>query len=312
MTGANAPVVDIHCHLFSRVSRVGVDLEAIEPKNRADVMLDAGSAGPRAFATFVACAREAKSGGLGEIYGLVNVAEAGLDKAPEIAAPGDFQPERAAAQAVMFPDVARGLKVRAVQPALGMLGMELIAKTIRVADDAQLPIMVHFGQQDGRFDEEQMLTSEILDALRPGDIASHVFTGQSGGIFSSDRNFAAAKRARERGVLFDVGHGGFNFDIAAARKGRELGFGPDFVSSDVTSGTAGWLSLPYAMSAVASAGFPSEDIIAATTDNAARWLGVASHAAHRRIEVLPGQGAQKDSFGTEYDVMNTFVIADRG
>lgn len=306
------PVVDIHCHLFSQVSRVGVDLDVLDSAGRAEIMLDAGSAGPKAFATFVKYARRIRDEGSGEVYGLVNVAECGLDKAPEISLPEDFQPERAAAQAVMFPDIARGLKVRAVQPAVSILGIDLVERTIRVAQEAELPVMVHFGQQDGHFDQDAMMTPAILDTLRPGDIASHVFTGRPGGILGTDRSVAAARRARQRGVLFDVGHGGFNFDIRIALKARQLGFQPDFVSSDITSGTAAWLSLPYAMAAVASAGFPAEDLVTATTVNAARWLKVDDRPGKRRIDIQDGRGKQRDSFGVEYDLKKSFVITAIG
>lgn len=309
MTSAGAPVIDIHCHLFNQVSRVGIDLSAYPEAIRAEIMLDAGSAGPHAFGAFADWARKARSEGWGEVYGLVNVAEMGLDKAPEIVARSDFQPERAVEEAVRYPDVARGLKMRAVQPAIGLLGVELVERTVKAAEQASLPIMVHFGQQDGQFDEDDMMTVEILDRLRSGDIASHVFTANSGGVFKSDRNFEAAKRARSRGVLFDIGHGRFNFDITAARKGYELGFAPDFVSSDVTVGTASWLSLPYAMNAVAAAGFSPATVIEAATTAPAKWLRV-DRAATKAIEIGSVQLNQTDSSGNTYVVERPFAIAD--
>ena len=307
MTTAQSSVIDIHCHLFDQVSKVGVDLEAMPVALRAEIMLDAGSAGPRSFDSFVNWARKARSEGWAEVYGLVNVAEMGLDKAPEIVTEADFQPERAAEMALTYPDIARGLKMRAVQPAIGVLGLKLVEKTVEAAGQAELPIMVHFGQQDGSYAEDEMLTAEILDRLRPGDIASHVFTGQSGGAFANRKNFEAAKRARGRGVLFDIGHGRFNFDIAAARMGRERDFAPDFISSDVTSGTASWLSLPYAMSAVAAAGFDTDTVVRAVTANPAKWLRI-DRPAGKAIASTPVRSSQTDSSGNTYPVERSFAI----
>ncbi|WP_052954475.1 hypothetical protein [Microvirga vignae] len=307
MSFPSAPVVDIHCHVFNQVTRVGIDLAMMPETLRPEVLMDAGSAGPDAFDSFAEWANVARSEGWGEVYGLVNVSRKGLDVSPEITEVADFQPERAADAAVRHPKVARGLKLRAIQPALRILGLELVERSVRAAEQAGLPVMVHFGQQDGTYREEEMLTSEILDRLRPGDIASHLYTAQSGGVFASERNFEAARRARKRGVLFDIGHGRFNFDIDAARAGFERGFPPDFISSDVTSGTAEWLSLPYAMSAVSAAGFSDEMVIEAVTSAPGKWLGI-DRKARKVIESRPCEALQQDSSGNRYSISRRFAI----
>jgi len=305
----SAPVVDIHCHLFDRVTGVGIDLDALPSDQRAEAMLDAGSCGPANFAQFVDWARRSEERDLGRIFGLVNVAARGLDVIPEIQAAEDFQPERAAETALAYPDVARGLKLRAVFPALGILGLGLVERTVAAAEQAKLPVMVHFGQQGEQREEAEMMTVEVLDRLRTGDIASHIYTGQPGGPFANEATVAAARRARARGVLFDIGHGGFNYSIAAARKAHQAGFATDFISSDVTRGTAPWLSLPYAMGAVASAGFAPDVVVAAVTDTPARWLGLTG-PARRRIEISAGERTLKDSLGVTYPESHRFAIVE--
>lgn len=39
--------------------------------------------------------------------------------------------------------------------------------------------------------------------------------------------------ARDRGVIFDIGHGGGSFGFATTRRMLEAGFAPDVISSDV-------------------------------------------------------------------------------
>lgn len=303
------PVVDIHCHLFDRVTGVGIDLEALPSAWRAEAMLDAGSCGPDNFDQFAKWAERSRERGLGRVFGLVNVAARGLDIVPEIQRPEDFQPERAAEMALRHPGIAKGLKLRAVFPALGILGLGLIERSIAAAGQAALPVMVHFGQQGEHREEAEMLTVEVLDRLRAGDIASHIYTGQPGGAFATEDGIAAARRARARGVLFDIGHGGFNFSIAAARQARAADFPTDFISSDVTRGTSPWLSLPYAMSAVASAGFAPADVVTAVTEAPALWLGL-SEPARLKIDIHTGDGTQKDSFGVEYPQSHRFAIVE--
>ena len=43
----------------------------------------------------------------------------------------------------------------------------------------------------------------------------------------------SVRDARERGVLFGVGHGGGSFDDTVAEPALEQGFAPDFISSDI-------------------------------------------------------------------------------
>ena len=41
------------------------------------------------------------------------------------------------------------------------------------------------------------------------------------------------REARERGVLFDIGHGLGSFNFAAARRALDAGFPPDTISTDI-------------------------------------------------------------------------------
>lgn len=69
----------------------------------------------------------------------------------------------------------------------------------------------------------------------------------------SEEALAAARRARSSGVLFDVSHGAFNFDIHVARRACELSLAPDLISSDLRCHTLGRLTLCSAMDGILTA-----------------------------------------------------------
>ena len=83
------------------------------------------------------------------------------------------------------------------------------------------------------------LMSDILDLLRPGDILTHAYSGAPniGGAFTNivqdGKLLPAALAAKQRGVVFDVGHGGGSFDYTVAEAAMAAGAGPDTISSDV-------------------------------------------------------------------------------
>ena len=84
----------------------------------------------------------------------------------------------------------------------------------------------------------------------------------------------AALRARERGVLFDIGHGMGSFSWKTARAMMDRGFAPDTISSDVHAlcidGPA--YDQVTTLSKFLALGMPLPDVIAASTVNAAKAL----------------------------------------
>lgn len=298
---AHAAIVDAHCHIGADLSPVGTDLAAIASDALPDVLVDAGTYGPANVEPFLDSVADCSDRHGVKIRVLVNVAARGLDRPEEITEPSDFVPEEAARIARRYPALVCGLKVRAVLPALEMFGEALIGRSVEAAENAGVPVVVHFGQQRGEASEEAMMTPNLLNILRAGDVATHVYTSMPGGIFGTGSAFEAAQRARGRGVLFDVGHGGFNFDIGVARLAAGRYFPPDLIGSDVTSATSSWLSLPAAMEAVAAAGFEPATVIEAVTTGAANWLAEDFESGGRSIAIEPdGSTVRRDSRGAPY------------
>ena len=85
-------------------------------------------------------------------------------------------------------------------------------------------VMCHIGGVETR-----ELMSQILDLLRPGDILTHAYSGapniagQFTNIVQDGKLLPAALAAKQRGVIFDVGHGGGSFDYTVGEAAMQQG-----------------------------------------------------------------------------------------
>jgi dihydroorotase len=78
----------------------------------------------------------------------------------------------------------------------------------------------------------------------------------------------AARAAKQRGVVFDVGHGGGSFDYTVCEPTMQQGGHVDTISSDihaVSINTPGYPTLPWVMSKFLNLGLPLEDVVARAT-----------------------------------------------
>lgn len=135
--------------------------------------------------------------------------------------------ERAVAVCRANPATIIGIKVRLSQILVGENGAAALERALQVGEEVSLPIMVHVGGTDRPL-------GEILKRMRAGDILTHCFTGWAPTIIGADRRvIPEAMEARERGVLFDVGHGAGSFSFEIAQSAIEQGFLPDTISTDL-------------------------------------------------------------------------------
>src|SRR5262249_46059337 len=161
---------------------------------------------------------------------------------------------------------------------------------------ASKPVMVDFPPNPGR-----PYPDLILKHMRPGDIHTH-FYGRHNFILDSNRKVAPfVLQARQRGVLFDVGHGSGSFLFRNAIPALEQGFLPDTISTDIHKRS---IMLPRAdmtttMSKLLNIGMSMEQIVERSTVNPASAihrpdLGHLSEGATADIAVLE---IQKGKFG---------------
>jgi dihydroorotase len=119
--------------------------------------------------------------------------------------------------------------------------------------------------------------SDVLDMMRPGDIITHTYSGAFGknNIVENGTLLPAALRAKKRGVLFDVGHGGGSFDFTIAQPAIKQGLWPDTISSDVHSASIQSPSvplLPNVLGKFMALGYSLDEVIAKATIEPAKII----------------------------------------
>jgi dihydroorotase len=120
-----------------------------------------------------------------------------------------------------------GITVRVGRGTSGGLGLGPLHLAMEAADALGLPLMTHL-------DMPPPSVQEVLDLMRPGDILTHCFRPfPNAPVHGDGRVREEVMKARDRGVIFDIGHGSGSFGFATARQMLEHGFEPDVISSDV-------------------------------------------------------------------------------
>ena len=118
---------------------------------------------------------------------------------------------------------------------------------------------------------------EQLPHLRPGDLMTYTFTYLEDNILAAGKVRRAVWEAKERGVLFDAGHGMRSFSFPIAEAAIAEGFYPDTVSTDQYNrhvGSDPQHDLPRTMSKFIAAGMPEAEVFERATLRPADLLGL--------------------------------------
>ena len=158
-------------------------------------------------------------------------------------------------------DIVIGIKVRMSENVIARHGLEPLKRAVQACEKAGTgaKVMCHIGGV-----ETPALMSEILNTLRAGDVLTHCYSGAPnvGGQFTNivqgGKLLTAALAAKQRGVVFDIGHGGGSFDYTVAEAAIQQGCPPDVISSDIhvfSGNTPGMPYLTWVMSKFLNMGF---------------------------------------------------------
>jgi dihydroorotase len=282
-------LVDLHTHVYRGVTFWGIDADAVAWRTGVTTFLDVGSAGAFTLQGFRELIAERSTA---RIRCLLNISSIGLvAETYELANLAYCEADLCARVINANRDLALGVKARIDALTVGENGLEPLMRARQAADATGLPLMVHVTWAPPPLDE-------ILALMRPGDVLTHCATGLSNRLVNDDGGILeSARQARERGVVFDVGHGSGSFSWASADKLLTEGMGPDVISSDIhqLSVHGPLFDLPTCMSKFLALGMPLRDVIAAATVNPARVLGM-----HNEIGTLaPGAHADIALFELE-------------
>jgi dihydroorotase len=265
-------LIDLHSHVYWGGTSLGVDADRLAAPSGTTTYVDAGSAGAGNFLGFRSHVMERAKV---RIVAYLNISFAGIFGFSNRLMVGECadlrlcDPREAVACALEHKDVIVGMKVRTGRIAGGTSGIAPLELAMETADRAGLPVMAHI-------DEPPPGRLEVLERLRRGDVLTHCFRPFPNAPVNGAGEIKADMRlARERGVIFDIGHGMGSFDFEVARTMLAGGMLPDVISSDVhllcVDGPA--FDLLVCMSKLMALGMPLTEIIRATTQAPADAIG---------------------------------------
>ena len=186
-------------------------------------------------------------------------------------------------------------------------GWAAVERAVEAGTKANIPVMVDFG------DKRPERPSSVLwtQKLRPGDIYTHCYSGVRDELGADGRVNPAMIAGRERGVIFDVGHGGGSFAWRVAVPAIRQGFLPDSISTDlhIDSMNAGMKDMLNVMSKFLALGLSLDDVILRSTWNPAKEihheelgnLSVGSPADVAVLRLETGHFGFTDMYGARLD-----------
>jgi dihydroorotase len=275
--------LDIHVH----IGHGGAPLDWFEPGAEshipplgilADTMLNSGvttvvDAGSSGAHTFLREKREVMEHSKVRVLAFLNIVAAGMNSGKEQDV-SEMDPQLCAQTIKQYRDVIVGVKTAHYWTSLPWDAEHPPWAAVDRAEEcgklANVPVMFDFWPRP----PERSYADLILKKMRPGDIHTHVFAQQFPILESDGKLNPILLEARQRGVIFDVGHGQGSFWFRNAVPAVKQGFIPDSFSTDLHTGNLNGavVDLITTMSKFLSMGVPLEDVVRRATVNSAREI----------------------------------------
>lgn len=296
-------LIDIHAHVYYGVTTWGIKADAVCPTAGTTTIVDAGSPSWVTFPGFREfIAKPAQT----EILTYIHISGIGLVYGPvgEMHDLAYADPGRVAETLQQHPDITTGVKVRQGKMQVGDNGVAPLKLAIQAAEQAGTPVMCHIGAG--------VPLPEILQLMRPGDVITHCFQGNGDNIVDAKGSvIPEAWKARENGVIFDVGHGAGSFRYEIAQRAMEQGFISDVISTDLHTGNLNGpvYDLPTTLSKLMHLGLSLEEVVEKATFSAAKAIQREEQLGNLKIgtvadvavfEVLEGEFEFFDAHGTKF------------
>ncbi|MEM6628090.1 MAG: amidohydrolase/deacetylase family metallohydrolase [Bacteroidota bacterium] len=267
-------LIDIHSHHFwgTRFNRYLRNSYAALPPDgftfRAGVttVVDAGSPGWRNFPQYK---EQTIDPSKTRVLAFLNIVGDGMSGGPREQNLGDMDPKLTAMIAQQYKEYVVGVKLA------HYYGPEWTPteRAVEAGEIADIPVMIDFGGHNPPLSMETLL----MEKLRPGDIYTHCYAQVDGRIpivDDSGKLQPFAIPAQERGIIFDVGHGGGSFLFAQAIPAIEQGLKPNSISTDLHTGSmnAGMKDMSNVMSKLLNIGLSFREVIEQSTWNPAQVI----------------------------------------
>ncbi|GAB3281940.1 amidohydrolase/deacetylase family metallohydrolase [Larkinella harenae] len=265
-------LIDIHGHVFAGTAAFGAlsnGFSSLSPDGftfRVGVttIVDAGGPGGKEFLVFK---RNIIDRSRTRVLSLLNISRAGMygdEYSDEQQNVNYMDPKVAAEMALQHKEYIVGFKVAHFHKP----DFVAVDRVVEAGKLAGLPVMIDFGGSKPRLSLEELL----MRKLRPGDIFTHTY----GELLETKEAIVDVETktlkpyvlaARERGIIFDVGHGGGSFRYTQALPATKAGLFPHTISTDLHTGSmnGAMKDMLNVMSKFLALGMPLEDVIQAST-----------------------------------------------
>ena len=278
-------LIDIHVHVYHTREPEGLSVVADHHSFRSGVttVVDTGTAGAKHFLHFKRTVIDLAQT---RILAYINIVKSGM-LGPFEQDVDEMDPELAASIVLAYPEICVGIKTAHYwthqpwddrhQP------WDSVDQGLEASKICKKPLMVDFWPRPER------TYPELLEKMQPGDIHTHVYAQQFPILDANKKPESFMFEARERGIIFDVGHGAGSFWFRQAIPAMEGGFGPDSISTDlhIRNVNGAVLDMLTTMSKFLSMGMSLEETIYRSTVTPAEEIG------HPELGTL-SEGAEAD------------------
>ena len=240
------------------------------------------------------------------VLAFVNIVGSGMKGGATEQNLADMDPKLAAMAVKKYSKIIVGVKVAHYN------GPEWtpVENAVKAGELADVPVMVDFGAHDPPLSLETLL----MEKLRPGDMLTHCYgdTKNRGHVVDDHGKLNPfTLRAQERGIIFDVGHGGGSFAFTQGIPAVEQGLKPNSISTDLHIGSmnGGMKTQLNVMSKFLNMGLTLEEVILRSTWNPAQYikrtdlghLSVGAEADLAIVDLLEGEFGFIDVRGYRMD-----------
>ncbi len=264
-------LIDIHVHVYHTREPETLSIIADHHSFRSGVttVVDTGTAGAKHFLHFKRTVIDrAKT----RIFAYINIVKSGMI-GPFEQDIDEMDPELAASIALAYPDDCVGIKTAHYWVSNPFDERHppwaAVDRALEASDICKKPLMVDFWHRDGR------TYQELLQKMQPGDIHTHVYAQQFPILDEQDKPADFMFEARERGIVFDLGHGAGSFWFRLAIPAYQGGFGPDSISTDLHIGNVNGVvhDMLNTMSKLLCMGMSLNEVITRSTVTPAQEIG---------------------------------------
>lgn len=308
--------IDLHIHGYAYNTDYGTFPDYVGIKGGVTTVVDQGSCGALTFPGFKHFMVETSKS---RVLCFINIGAAGTLKGsmlPPLHAPEGIDLELTIDTIMNNKDIIKGIKTHAEMGGYSRWGLEVLRRAKKVSKLTGVPLYVHTGllfpADEAQFPHPDVVLPEAVQLLEEGDMLTHCFTKNKGGILSTNGQIhPEVLDALERGILLDVGYGE-HFSYTSAEKVLDQGVRPHIISSDVHApfGSPHSIDVEYglneAMSRMFPLGYTLEELIKMVTSRPANILKMENEIGYLKegreadltiFELEQGQFNYRDTEG---------------